>query len=430
MRRVLMGVACLLALIVSVQFLGTAIPSFSEITLADILQTPLSVQRINGSDNEMNQISTGTILMYQTNEGRYGVLEVASYARDLTLNWRTYNADGSIYRSGNGLVVRGTWYCDLDRGVEGESSADFQWRMVSSVERYLEPSNGAQFTDLSLLKILPTSPGGVFAPQPTDRLAYSILPPRSIKVVIPKVTLTFDLRTGLPWNEREWTQWAVHLPEPGSSHLRGMTLRCSCKVPSLRNWQFKPLTYWPHATQYLISDPTQGVWQNFALCIDVPNLTWGTAAGYNVSIVPSAVFASYGKGSGVPVPSDQKIAIVPSPSLETGPVNARGGAIASPYVAYITFHQVTLEWFRWSGEDRLRAGNVVLIPHLGSSWHATNPNAIYIGAGRFLVDLVAETVTYVNWKSDGTYTLHPTLLTVTIDDGGADFIPYDPDLWW
>jgi len=36
-------------------------------------------------------------------------------------------------------------YCDLDAGLEGSGSADFQWRMVSDVERYLEPASGARF---------------------------------------------------------------------------------------------------------------------------------------------------------------------------------------------------------------------------------------------------------------------------------------------
>ncbi len=171
MRNKVLGAVCFLIVGVLVAFSGAASPSFSGITLSDIVKMSLSTEPINGSDNAMNRIPTGTILVYQTDEGRYGVLEIASYDSALTLNWRTYNADGSVYGSGNGLVVHGTYTCDLDRGVEGAFSADFHWSMHTSVERYIEPENGASFavvqpTAVIFTPVLPVQPSKPPAPVP------------------------------------------------------------------------------------------------------------------------------------------------------------------------------------------------------------------------------------------------------------------------
>ena len=43
------------------------------------------------------------------------------------------------------VVIHGTYYCDLDRGRETETGADFFWRIVTSTERYIAPRNGARF---------------------------------------------------------------------------------------------------------------------------------------------------------------------------------------------------------------------------------------------------------------------------------------------
>ncbi|MDZ7317881.1 MAG: hypothetical protein ONB11_01895 [candidate division KSB1 bacterium] len=118
---------------------------YNQITLADIQKTSLSSDKINGSNNSQNQLLPGTILVYRTSEGRFGKMQINQYGYDLHLKWLTYNANGSTYSSGNDLKIRGTWYCDLDLGRESDSSSDFWWQQVSSVERYLVPERGAQF---------------------------------------------------------------------------------------------------------------------------------------------------------------------------------------------------------------------------------------------------------------------------------------------
>lgn len=128
--------------LVSAKFTVLGIDSIS---FAEIKSASFSSDRINGSDNESNQILTGTIVLYRTNEGRYGKLLIKTYGYNLTLRWKTFNPDGSTYSEGDDLVIRGTWLCDLDLGKESRASSDFWWRQVTAVERYLVPKNGAKF---------------------------------------------------------------------------------------------------------------------------------------------------------------------------------------------------------------------------------------------------------------------------------------------
>ena len=422
-------VLCMLCAVLTVT--GSTI---DQITLAEIIQVPLSWDPINGSNNSTNLIPRDTILVYKTNEGRFGALQITAYGRDLTLSWRTFKSDGTLHSTGRNLVVKGSYYCDLDQGSAGggSPSADFQWRMVTSSKRYITPVNQAEFALLPVQML----PGGIFGPQPITRVSYSASPPRSIEIVVPNISLHVDLRHHLPWSAahgaevRAWTQWNITLPQPGTSEQLSKPLQCSCFFQSLTQWSIKPVTYWPVARQYLISDPAKDAWSTFALCLDFPKFDWGTGTGYTVSLVPTSVFSSYRDGLGVPVAPGDKYPISPAPSVELGPMNKKG-FIKHPYSAHIRFDDVALEWFDWSGKARLRAGNVVLFNNLSWSWDTTNPDAmrIHLGWGSFLVDLAAKTVQFVYHKYPQPQTVHPTSLSVTVDEGGGYFIPLEPDLW-
>jgi hypothetical protein len=128
--------------------------SFDSITLADIQATTLSSANIDGNNDNTNMIPTGTIVVYKTNEGRYGKFLVASYGYDLVINWVTYNLanDGSIYSQGTNLTIHGTFSADLDLGVETAVPADedFFWEIIdasapSPKQAQIVPENGATF---------------------------------------------------------------------------------------------------------------------------------------------------------------------------------------------------------------------------------------------------------------------------------------------
>jgi len=121
---------------------------FFAITYLDIRSTPLSADKINGSVNESNQIPTGTILVYQTSEGRFGKLKILKYDEYLLLKWLTYQSMDTTYNAGDSLLVKATCSYDLDTGNQvlyNDETSDFSWQYVSSSERYLTPLHNARF---------------------------------------------------------------------------------------------------------------------------------------------------------------------------------------------------------------------------------------------------------------------------------------------
>ncbi len=94
-----------------------------------------------------NELNPGSYLIYRTNSGRYGKMIVESYGYDLTIGWVTYNSNGTVYTSGSGLIIHGTYLCDLDLGLETSTNDDFWWQVNSTPgEDYdFTPQNGAKF---------------------------------------------------------------------------------------------------------------------------------------------------------------------------------------------------------------------------------------------------------------------------------------------
>jgi len=113
---------------------------FDSVRLGDISSANLTSARIAGTN-----LPVDTILLYRTNEGRFGKLLIKTYGYNLTLKWLTFNPNGALHSKGDNLVIRGTYSCDLDSGKETQTSSDFWWQQVSSAERYLTPQNGATF---------------------------------------------------------------------------------------------------------------------------------------------------------------------------------------------------------------------------------------------------------------------------------------------
>ncbi|MGD0572347.1 MAG: hypothetical protein ABSB11_04945 [Sedimentisphaerales bacterium] len=130
-------------------WINWASQSYGLIDASDIaaILGQMSAGSIDGSDG--NEFWPGTWFIYRTSEYRYGKMIVQAYDKaqnnELTLGWTTYNSDGSIYSSGTGLVIDGTYLCDLDEGQETFTSADFWWSIDSSTARSLVPENNALF---------------------------------------------------------------------------------------------------------------------------------------------------------------------------------------------------------------------------------------------------------------------------------------------
>lgn len=133
------------------QWLDEGAMPYSELDREHIaaMEGQMSTASIDGSDG--NEFMPGTYFIYKTDEGRFGRFMVENYEPEGTYNmvirWVTYNADGSVYTHGRRLVIRGTWSCDLDEGLETSSSTerDFLWNLLTSTTRRLDPKNGAKF---------------------------------------------------------------------------------------------------------------------------------------------------------------------------------------------------------------------------------------------------------------------------------------------
>ncbi len=123
---------------------------FDEIDHARIADANFSDERINGSNDERNELLPGSIFLCKTSEGRLAKFLIEEYGYHLVITWTTYNHDGEVYSEGSGLRIRGTWSCDLDEGKESADGSDFWWQQATDVERYLTPKNGALFASFPL----------------------------------------------------------------------------------------------------------------------------------------------------------------------------------------------------------------------------------------------------------------------------------------
>lgn len=137
--------------VVSVNWLRTW-HEYNDLNRAAIvtLYSQMSTANIDGSDG--SEFNPGTYFVYRTSAGRYGKFIVENFdhadLNKLTIAWVTFNENGTVYTSGHGLVIRGTWGCDLDMGAEVSSvgtTCDFAWVQSSSSVRFLVPKNNARF---------------------------------------------------------------------------------------------------------------------------------------------------------------------------------------------------------------------------------------------------------------------------------------------
>ncbi|MFC1762661.1 hypothetical protein ACFL6U_11345 [Planctomycetota bacterium] len=121
---------------------------FDSINASTIAKSSFSKEKINGSNDEGNQLTPGSIILCKTSEGRLSKFLIEQYGYNLDLSWVTYDPNGEIFSSGKNLRIHGTWSCDLDRGTEDSLKGDFWWQQVTEQERYLTPANGAEFTKI------------------------------------------------------------------------------------------------------------------------------------------------------------------------------------------------------------------------------------------------------------------------------------------
>lgn len=96
-----------------------------------------------------NEFIPDTYFVYKIDSGRFGKFMVENYEPAencrLTIRWITYYPNGMVYSQGTGLIIKGTWSCDLDSGAETSLGADWNWSLLTSTTRQLVSYNGAKF---------------------------------------------------------------------------------------------------------------------------------------------------------------------------------------------------------------------------------------------------------------------------------------------
>lgn len=123
---------------------------FGQVEQVDARSLDLANDRINGSPRDPdNLLTSGNILVFQTNEGRLGKIQVRGNDFYLSIRWTLWSSDGTIFQSIDYFPVYKIGYYDLDHGKLDDSPdhrySDFYWSIDDQVIRWLEPLNGAGF---------------------------------------------------------------------------------------------------------------------------------------------------------------------------------------------------------------------------------------------------------------------------------------------
>jgi hypothetical protein len=123
---------------------------YQQVTQTDAGSLLLTSKPINGSPRDPdNQLTSGSILVFQTSEGRLGKMQVHGNDFFLSVRWVTWSPDGAIHHFIDYYPVYRSGYYDLDDGKWDDSAdhrySEFYWSLEDQTIRWLEPLNGAAF---------------------------------------------------------------------------------------------------------------------------------------------------------------------------------------------------------------------------------------------------------------------------------------------
>ncbi len=104
-----------------------------QVWMAENLKYRYSNYDLSSNTIAINNTSIDDILVFQTNEGRSGKLQILGfadgiYADSLIIKWETYDYNGDVtFSHGERLGIGGTLECDLDAGKVTKDGSDFWW---------------------------------------------------------------------------------------------------------------------------------------------------------------------------------------------------------------------------------------------------------------------------------------------------------------
>ena len=129
------------------------VKKYADIVLADIKskEAGMTTAGLVISNSSGILFKAGDILVYKTNLGNYGKMEIVSVQQDenykLTFKAITFKPDGTLLSQTTGLSIRGTWLCDLDTMTEVEETGlqDFWNERINATDTQLTPKENAAF---------------------------------------------------------------------------------------------------------------------------------------------------------------------------------------------------------------------------------------------------------------------------------------------
>lgn len=122
---------------------------FDRIERHEVIREKLSREKLFATPGKENVLLPNSILFYQTTEGRYGKLQIRGNADILTLRWKTWKEDGSLFSEADYMETKANAYYEMNRGkksvLDADCLSDFLLEEDESASRFLTPQCGASF---------------------------------------------------------------------------------------------------------------------------------------------------------------------------------------------------------------------------------------------------------------------------------------------
>lgn len=157
MKKNLLKSSLFLSFFISFLVLDSSAINPSAIQYDFLIKLPVSKGSINVENLSGITLGNGSLIAYKTNEGRFGVVEIAQNSSILKINYVTYNADKTIAKEGKDISISSNNYFDFDLGIASTSptGADFFYFIspVNASLRNIAPVAGSLYLIKSSLCI-------------------------------------------------------------------------------------------------------------------------------------------------------------------------------------------------------------------------------------------------------------------------------------
>lgn len=126
--------------------------AYDQLTRTEIVnnEAKFSTNQIVGSGINGDVLKPGAIILFRTNIGNYGKMQIISIASadnefTLSYNMTVYKSDGTELIPQTKFDLSITHACNLDTASDiSDNTSDFEWKS-DDINLFIEPLNGAEF---------------------------------------------------------------------------------------------------------------------------------------------------------------------------------------------------------------------------------------------------------------------------------------------